>query len=55
MLKFHRKFCDRRGHTEDRCRQKNNSRRAVQVNQRNNRGYRSSANMTNVSQLNTEE
>ena len=55
ILKFHCKFCDRRRHTEDRCRQKNNSGRAVQVNQRNNRGYRLSANMTNVSQLNTKE
>ena len=55
ILKFHGKFCDRRGHTEDRCLQKNNSRRAVQVNQRNNRGYRSFANMTDVSQLNIEE
>ena len=55
ILKFHCKFCDKRGHTEDRCRQKNNSERAVQVNQRNNRGYRSSANMADVSQLNIEE
>ena len=55
ILKFHCKFCDRRGHTEDQCQQKNNSRRAVQINQCNNRGYRSFANMANVPQLNTEE
>ncbi|XP_023530135.1 uncharacterized protein LOC111792783 [Cucurbita pepo subsp. pepo] len=55
ILKFHCNFCDRRGHTEDRCRQKNNSGRTRQDNQHNNRGYRSSANMADVSQLNTEE
>ena len=49
FFKFHCKFSDRRGHTEDRCQQENNSRRAGQINQRNNQGYRSSANMVDVS------
>ena len=53
-LKFHYKFC-RRGHTEDRCRQKNNYGRTTQVNQCNNLEYRSSANTIDVSQLNIEE
>ena len=32
IVRFYCKFCDRRGHTEDRCQHKNNSRRAVQIN-----------------------
>jgi len=55
IVTFYYKFCDRRGHKEDRCRQKNNYGRAIQVNQRNNHGCRSFANMADVSQLNTKE
>ena len=54
-LSFTVNFVIKMGHTEDRCRMINNSRKAVQVNQCSDRGYRSSANKADASQLNIEE